>query len=144
MKKLNEKRKAFKAISGNYCLIKNYRDSLNEKSFQTLYHREIYVILKARKYTCVLQNVVTKVILSRHYSHIKVLNYENVKQLKLPQELLTELDLLTLEDFLPRVKDSSPVSVGGAMTRFRTLQENKIIDNEYEDDDDDLQVWFDE
>ena len=30
------------------------------------------------------------------------------------------------------------------MTRFRTLQENKIIDNEYEDDDDDLQVWFDE
>jgi len=144
LKKLNEKRKAFKAISGNYCLIKNYRDSLNEKSFQTLYHREIYVILKARKYTCVLQNVVTKVILSRHYSHIKVLNYENVKQLKLPQELLTELDLLTLEDFLPRVKDSSPVSVGGAMTRFRTLQENKIIDNEYEDDDDDLQVWFDE
>ena len=93
--KINRNRQKHKLKINDLCLIKEF---YNPGEFNTklkpIYSTDIYKIVKVRKFLCTMENLVSKVTVLRHISHIKPLKIVDGKHFDLTLDILDRFKIL--------------------------------------------------
>ena len=136
MRKDNLKRIPNKIAAGSYVLVKDFsRDREYYNKQRPIFLSDIFIVNKRNKYNAEISNIYTGQVIDKpvHLNDLKLLNHASFSKLKIPDELLSRIQVFTAENIvdirypnlLNRVKNRP-------IRENVTLKEN--LENDEEDD----------
>ena len=124
--KLNKNRISGRVKEGDIVVVRDHRREGERKNLP-LFSKKFYYVTYTNNTTANLLDILTKMNIKRHLSHLKVVNLNNFDKLHFTEDMKKQLDLLTVEDIEFALFDSdSSINDEGVMTRSRVRKEMEI------------------
>ena len=97
MIKKNEKRNEHKFKVKDLVVIKTF-DNSYEKKYKPIYGTILFEIIKVKSYTLVLQSTISGQLIYRHATDVKLINFEKLSKLKIPNYLSDLFNMVNLDN----------------------------------------------
>ena len=146
LKSVNKNKRGSRIESGDYVVVKlDGGLRVGELKNKALFTKKPFLVIKVLTHTAHLADIVTKVIIRRHFSQIKKIHFKSALKLELPKELLDVIPMYTIDTLLEGLQErtTEQLTGGGVITRQRKLEENNKNEQEIIDYlSNDLEVGF--